>query len=85
MSSANRVQRVSRRHFTDHYSLVKFSSSARPETEPQEAGRHLPQQFGGSRLDHGDFAFRMEGYAAVLSRDGQGVCAVERTGQAGKV
>ena len=39
-----------------------------------EAGRHLPQQFGGSRLDYGDFvAFRMEGYAAVLSRDGQGV------------
>ena len=37
----------------------------------REAGRHLPQQFGGSRLD-GDFAFRMEGYAAVLSRDGQG-------------
>ena len=36
------------------------------------AGRHLPQQFGGSRLDYGDFAFRMEGYAAVLSRDGQG-------------
>ena len=38
----------------------------------REAGRHLPQQFGGSRLDLGDFAFRMEGYAAVLSRDGQG-------------
>ena len=38
----------------------------------KEAGRHLPQQFGGSRLDYGDFAFRMEGYAAVLSRDGQG-------------
>ena len=38
----------------------------------REAGRHLPQQFGGSRLDYGDFAFRMEGYAAVLSRDGQG-------------
>ena len=35
------------------------------------AGRHLPQQFGGSWLDYGDFAFRMEGYAAVLSRDGQ--------------
>ena len=32
----------------------------------------MPQQFGGSRLDYGDFAFRMEGYAAVLSRDGQG-------------
>ena len=38
----------------------------------REAGRHLPQQFGGKRLDYGDFAFRMEGYAAVLSRDGQG-------------
>ena len=38
----------------------------------REAGRHLPQQFGGSRLDHGDFAFRMEGNAAILSRDGQG-------------
>ena len=38
----------------------------------REAGRHLPQQFGGSRLVYGDFAFRMEGYAAVLSRDGQG-------------
>ena len=38
----------------------------------REAGRHLPQQFGGSRLDYGDFAFRMEGYPAVLSRDGQG-------------
>ena len=38
----------------------------------REAGRHLPHQFGGSRLDYGDFAFRMEGHAAVLSRDGQG-------------
>ena len=38
----------------------------------REAGRRLPRQFGGSRLDYGDFAFRMEGYAAVLSRDGQG-------------
>ena len=38
----------------------------------REAGRHLPQQFGGRRLDFGDFAFRMEGCAAVLSRDGQG-------------
>ena len=32
-----------------------------------EAGRQLPQQLGGSRLDYGDFALRMEGYAAVLS------------------
>ena len=39
----------------------------------REAGRHLAQQLGGSRLDYGDFAFRMERYAAVLSRDGQGV------------
>ena len=46
---------------------MSSSASARPET-----GRHLPQQFGGSRLDYGDLAFRMEGYAAVLSRDGQG-------------
>ena len=38
----------------------------------REAGRHLLQQFGGSRLDYGGFAFRMEGHAAVLSRDGQG-------------
>ena len=38
----------------------------------RDYGRHLPRQFGGSRLDYGDFAFRMEGYAAVLSRDGQG-------------
>ena len=37
----------------------------------EEAERHLPQQSGGSRVDYGDFAFRMEGYAAVLSRDGQ--------------
>ena len=27
---------------------------------PREAGRHLPQQFGGSRLDYGDFAFLMK-------------------------
>ena len=38
----------------------------------REAGRHLSQQFGGSRLDYGDFTFRMECYAAVPSRDGQG-------------
>ena len=37
----------------------------------REAGRHLPQQFGGSRLAV-VFAFRKEGYEAVLSRDGQG-------------
>ena len=38
----------------------------------REAGRLLPQQFGGSRFDHGDFVFRMEDNAADLSRDGQG-------------
>ena len=38
----------------------------------KEADRNLPQQFGGNRVDYGDFAFRMEGYAAVLSHDGQG-------------
>ena len=38
----------------------------------REAGRHQPQQFDGSRVDYGDFAFRMDDYAAVLSRDGQG-------------
>ena len=38
----------------------------------REAGRHLPQQFDGSRLDNGDFALRMERHAAVLSRDAQG-------------
>ena len=38
----------------------------------REAGIHLPQQFGGSRLDYGDFTLLMEGFAAVLSRDGQG-------------
>ena len=38
----------------------------------REAERHLPQQFGGSRVDYGDYALRMEDYAAVLSRDGQG-------------
>ena len=36
------------------------------------AGRHFPQQFGDSHLHYGDFAFRMEGFAAVLSSDGQG-------------
>ena len=33
-----------------------------------EAGRHFPQQFGGSRY-YGDLAFRMEGNAAVVSRE----------------
>ena len=37
----------------------------------KEAERHLPQQFCGSRVDYGDFAFRVEGHAAVLSRDGE--------------
>ena len=60
--------------------LFARTTTAMPSSVPQhdwrlnhkEAGRHLPQQFGGSRLDYGDFAFRMEGYTAVLSRDGQG-------------
>ena len=38
----------------------------------REAGRHLLQQIGGSRLDYGDFAFRMEDCAAVKACDGQG-------------
>ena len=52
-----------------------MSSSVRQHDrglDHREAGRHLPQQFGGSSLDYGDFAFLMEGYAAVLSRAGQG-------------
>ena len=51
----------------------------------REAGRHLPQQFGGSRLDFGDFAFRMEGYAAVLSRDGQGGALLREVAKVEKV
>ena len=47
----------------------------------REAGRHLPQLFGGSRLDYGDFAFRMEGCAAVLSRDGQGGALLRERGK----
>ena len=31
----------------------------------REAGSRFPQQFVGSRLDCGNLAFRMEGYAAV--------------------
>ena len=56
--------------------MQRTASSSGPQHDwrlnPREAGRHLPQQFGGSRLDYGDSAFRMEGYAAVLSRDGHG-------------
>ena len=60
--------------------LFARTTTARSSSVPQhdrrlnhrEAGRHLPHQFGGSRLDYGDYAFRMEGYAAVPSRDGQG-------------
>ena len=52
---------------------VKFRFTARPETEPQGSWKTLTtQQFGGSRLDYRDFAFRMKGYAAVLSRDALG-------------
>ena len=51
-------------------------SSSVPQLDPRlntrKAGRRLQQQFGVSRLDCGDFASRMEGCAAVLSRDGQG-------------
>ena len=50
----------------------------------REAGRHLPQQFGGSRLDYADFAFRMEGNAAVLSRDGQGGALLGEVAKLGK-
>ena len=47
----------------------------------REAGRHLPQHLGGSRLDYGDFAFRMEGCAAVLSRNGQGGALLREVGK----
>ena len=50
----------------------------------RRAGRHLPQQFGGSRLDYDDFAFRMEGYAAVLSRDEQGGALLREVALLGK-
>ena len=52
--------------------LFARTTAALSSSGSQHGRRHLPQQFGGSRLDYGDFAFRMEGYAAVLSRDGQG-------------
>ena len=58
-----------------HGPLLALSSSGSQHDRRlnhREGGRHFPQQFGGSRLDYGDFAFRMEGSAAVLSRDGQG-------------
>ena len=58
--------------FRDLFARTTSGSQHDRRLNHREAGRHLPQQFGGSRLDHGDFAFRMEGYAAVLSRDGQG-------------
>ena len=70
--SAHGVQRTARSLCTDHNGHVEFRPIARSETEPQRGWRHLPQQFGGSRLDFGDFAFGMEGCAAVLSRDGKG-------------
>ena len=67
------MQRTTRRLFTDHYSHCQVQVPQHDRRlNHREAGRHLPQHFGGSRLDYGDFAFRMEGYAAVLSRDGQG-------------
>ena len=44
-----------------------------------------PQQFGGSRLGYGDFAFRMEGFAAVLSRDGQGGALLREVAKLDKI
>ena len=59
---------------SEHGTTTAMSSSV-PQHDRRlnhrEAGM-LPQQFGGSRLDYGYFASRMEGYDAVLSRDGQG-------------
>ena len=46
--------------------------SAKLAVKYWEAERHLPQQFGRSRVDHGDFASRIGWFAAVLSHDGQG-------------
>ena len=70
-SSSDGVQRAPRPSRTNHSENGKVAARSPPE--PQRGGeRHLPLQFGGHRVDHGDFAFRMEGYAAVLSRDGQG-------------
>ena len=46
----------------------------------REAGR-LPLQLGGSCLDYGDFAFRLEGCAAVLSRHGQGGALLREVGK----
>ena len=48
-SSANRVQRVTRPLCTDHYSLVKFRLSARPETEPPRSWESRDGQ-GGALL-----------------------------------
>ena len=60
-------------------------SSSVPEQDwrlnHREAGRDLPQQFGGSRLGCVDFAFRMEGYATVPSRDGQGGALLREVGK----
>ena len=67
-------------------STTMSSSVSQHDWRPnhREAGRHLPQQFGGSRLDYGDFAFRMEGCAAVLSRDGQGGALLRGVAKLGK-
>ena len=72
--------------------LFARTTSAMSSSGPQhdrrlnhkKAGRHLPQQFGGSRLDYGDVAFRLEGYAAVLSRDGQGGELLREVAKLGK-
>ena len=62
----NRVQCAARSLCTSHYGTAISGSGSQHDRRlnHREAGRHLPQQFGGSRLDYGDFAFRMEGYAA---------------------
>ena len=48
------------------------SSQENRRLNHREAERHLPQQFGESRVDCGAFAFWIEGYVAVLSQCGQG-------------
>ena len=63
--------------------VVMGSSQHDRRLNHKEAERHLPLQFGGNRVDYGDFAIRVEGYAAVLSWVGRR--AVERSRQAGQV
>ena len=40
-----------------HVELVRLATELEAVKGHREAGRHLPQQFGGSRLDCGDIAF----------------------------